>query len=170
MVYPNSCIRGIPNPTCLTEENKMANKTLYQFNNKGPEGWFEESINWNDDAMSVHFTLKQKKNDGELRYKIGVAILQRNEIDLIIRKRGISDRFKYERKPTPEPPNRYHGNLLMNSDISPSLKDLIRSQLAWISEIHFRHEYSDLQPASCFSKLASLFKAIAANVFREKPL
>ena len=143
MVYPDSCIRGIPNSNCLTEEATMAHRNLYQFHRAGPDGWFEESINWNDDASAVLFTLEQKKDDSRLRYEIGVAILQRDEIDFMIRRRGISDRFKYKRKPIQKPPNRYHGNLLMKSDIPTSLKDSIRNHLAWISEIHFRNEYSD---------------------------
>jgi hypothetical protein len=145
----------------------MAHRNLYPFHNAGPDGWLEESINWNDDARAVQFTLEQK-DDGEWRYEIGVAILQRDEIDLMIRKRGIADRFKYERRPIQEPPNRYHGNLLMKNDIPRQVKESIRNHLAWISEIHFRHEYSD-KTVGCFSNLASLFKAIAAKVFLKKP-
>lgn len=141
MAYPDSCIRGIPNSNCLTEENTVAHRNLYQFHKAGPDGWFKESINWNDDTEVVHFTLEQK-DDGEWKYEIGVAILQRDKIDLMIRRQGIADRFKYERKPIPEPPNRYHGNLLMKSDVPKQLKESIRNQLAWISEIHFRPEYS----------------------------
>jgi len=146
----------------------MANRGLYPFNKARPDGWCEESINWNDDAKAIQFTLEQK-DDGEWRYEIGVAIIQRDEIDLIIRKRGIADRFKYERRPIQKPPNGYHGNLLMKNDIPRQVKESIRNHLAWISEIHFRHEYSDLQPARYFSKLASLFKAITTKVFRKKP-
>jgi len=168
MAYPDSCIRGIHHLNCLTEVTTMANRGLYPFNQVRPNGWCEESINWNDDAKAVPFTLEQK-DDGEWRYKIGIAIIQRDEIDLIIRKRGIAASFKYEREPIPEPPNRYHGNLLMKNDIPKQVRESIRNHLAWISEIHFRHEYSDLQTTGCLSNLASLFKLIVAKVFRKKP-
>jgi hypothetical protein len=143
MAYPDSCIRGIPNTNCLTEENTLASRNLFQFHRANADGWLEESINWNDDINAIRFTLEQKKDVGdECKFGIGIAILVRNEIDLIIRKRGISDRLQYERKPIQEPPNAYHGNLLIKNDIPKQLKESIRSQLAWISEIHFRDEYS----------------------------
>lgn len=143
MAYPDTCIRGIPNRTCLTEENTVAHRNLFQFNRANSDGWCEESINWNDDINAIRFTLEQKKEENEeFKFEIGLAILSRNEIDLIIRKRGISDRFQYERKPILNPSNVYHGNLLIKNDTPKQLKESIRSQLAWISEIHFRNEYS----------------------------
>jgi len=153
----------------------MAHRNLYPFHQAGPDGWFEESINWNDDARAVHFTLEQK-DDGEWKYEIGIAIIQRDKIDLMIRRRGIADSFKYERKPIQEPPNRYHGNLLMKNGIPKQVKESIRNHLAWISEIHFRHEYSDKTVEKTIvsyilRRLSSIISRLlsALRQFRQKP-
>jgi len=141
MEFPDSCIRGITNSTCLTEVSTVASTSLYEFSKMcRADGWIEESINWNDDTNAIDFTWKQKNENGEYKFKIGIAILPHIKLDTLIRRHGIADRFKYERTPVQEPPNKYHGNLLMRKDVGKPLKNILRSQLAWASNVRLRQE------------------------------
>jgi len=127
----------------------------------------EASINWDDDKKAIEFTFNQKKNEGALKYEGGVATLPRRELDKIRKLYGPMQ-FNYERERRPG--NKYHGNLLLNlTNMNPRISKMIRVVLAHYSKIHFRHEYSDLQPTGCLSNLASLFKSIASKVFLKKP-
>jgi hypothetical protein len=100
------------------------------------DGWTEDSINWMDDKDAMEFTLNQVKDSGELQFKMGVAILPRAELDRIKRRHGFAGHFDYERAPIEE--NQYHGNLLLRSDVSKHLKNMIRSALALAAQIVLR--------------------------------
>jgi hypothetical protein len=170
MDYPDSCIRGIEKASYVVKGTDYiyATAELYNFRRTGrQDGMCEASINWFDGMKAIDFTFRQRNNDETLRYEVGIAILKRSELYRIRRRYGLTQ-FNYERACIIQD-NKYHGNLLLNTANS-TISKLIRGVLADRSEIHFRQEYSDLQPASFFSKLVSLFKAIATKVFREKTL
>jgi hypothetical protein len=146
MPYPNECIKGIPNKDCfhILEDSYVANTNLFSFpkNRCRCDGWIEESINWMDDEHAIEITLNQKKQNGELQFKIGIAIIPRMELDRVKRRyAGILD---YERRPIPEDLNHgvkanpYHGNVLLKGDMFSSLKGQIRALLADRAEIRPR--------------------------------
>ena len=138
MEYPDQCIRGIVSPDWLIT-NDVASSAMYTFKvGDRKDGWTESSINWRDDEKAVDLALNLKNDDGELRYKIGIAILPRSVLDMIRKNRGFSDLFDYERAPTED--NSYHGNLLLLKEMNPQLKKSVRSELAFRSEIHRRED------------------------------
>jgi len=171
MPYPKNCIRGIIKADFVVkdQDRRYATAELYQFRGSDrPDGMHEASINWGADKKVIGFTFNQKNNDETFKYEGGIAILQRSELDKIRKQYGPMQ-FNYERD-RDNKDNKYHGNLLLNStNMTSTISKMIRSVLAHHSIIHFRHEYSDLQPTGFFSNLASLFKLIVAKVFREKP-
>lgn len=170
MPYPKNCIRGILRADFVIkdQDRRYATAELYQFRNSDREdGMHEASINWDDDKKAIEFTFNQKNNDETFKYEGGIAILQRRVLDKIKKVYGPMQ-FNYVRARSPD--NKYHGNLLLNlTNRTSRISKMIRSVLAHHSEIHFRHEYSDLQPTGCLSNLASLFKSIASKVFLKKP-
>lgn len=140
MPLPDNCIRGIPNSNCL--EGSVANMTLFEFrrNPDRADGWNEVSINWMDDEHAIDFTLQQKKDEGELRFRVGVAIIPCVDLDKI--RKHHTNFFHYERQTRPN--NDYHGNLLLRRDISKTRGTLIRAGLANCSEIRPRDESQSL--------------------------
>lgn len=148
MEYPDQCIRGIPNENCLYEDSLLegspvARLTLYPFpkENCRDDGWVEESINWMFDVKVIDFTFKQKNDDGELQFTVGIAILSLVELNRIKRKH--SNFFHYEKDPIEN--NHYHGNLLLKADIRTERKRMIRDVLANSSEIKLRKDYQSTE-------------------------
>jgi len=117
MTYPANCIRGIWDSTYL-DENGRPKSHLFHFALQAPrgDGWIAQSINWEDDAAVVDYTLKQKKQPCQLQYKAGVAIIPRGQIDILRTLENIKDILDYERKPIPG--NQHHGNILLRSGVS----------------------------------------------------
>jgi hypothetical protein len=67
MDYPDLCIRGVINHHFLDDDgNPKTDVFIFQKNHSRPDGWTEESINWQDDEKAINFTLKQKRSDGEI--------------------------------------------------------------------------------------------------------
>lgn len=138
MEYPDECIRGIVSPEWLIT-NDVASSAMYTFKvGDRKDGWTESSINWRDDEKAVDLTLNLKNVDEEFRYKIGIAILPFSVLDMIRKNRGFTGLFNYERAPTEG--NSYHGNLLLLDEMNPQLKKLVRSELAFRSQIHRRED------------------------------
>ena len=82
MDYPESCLRGIPNNGFMA--NSKPNATLFYWSEqeKKDDGTWALSINWNDDANAVNFTLSQKKSDGDTpKFRTGVAVVEMGTID-----------------------------------------------------------------------------------------
>jgi hypothetical protein len=140
MEFPDHCIRGIPNSACLVEGRPIAYLTLFEFHRHSSkeQGWKEESINWMDDEDAIDFTLRQTNADGELQFKVGVAILPHIELNKL--KKRHTGFFDYERRPIEG--NTYHGNLLLSDSIRKERKTLIRARLANMSEVVLQ---SDIQ-------------------------
>jgi len=102
------------------------------------DDWKEASINWVDDEDAVDFTFKQTKTSGELRFKAGIAILPRSELDKIKKSYKFIGNFDYERKE--EENNKYHGNLLLKDTVSNPKRDIIRALLVFAAEIIKRED------------------------------
>ena len=96
----------------------------------------EASINWEDDEQTKDFTFQQQNNDGKLKYDGGIAIIPRSELDKIKKRYG-TEQFEYERAVIPD--NKYHGNLLLNSEAPTHFKRMICDILAHNSEIQERN-------------------------------
>jgi len=132
--YPDQCLRGIKSKTLIPEEG-LVNNELFYFDEKNSNGFFELSINWNDPEKAIPFTLAQKKDDGvEIKYKGGIAVIDRSELDKINKLQLLNGMLSYERAKLPE--NLYHGNLLLNGDVSKLKRKYIAVTLAiHVSEI-----------------------------------
>ena len=144
MEYPDNCIRGIINEDFIFKGSNNASLTLYEFrpNNERNDGFKESSINWMDEGAIV-FTLNQKKQSEELKYKVGYAILAIEELRRL--KKKYMNLFDFERDPIPSDENveenKYHGNLLIEENlfkINKPMANAIRSSLADHSEVHLR--------------------------------
>lgn len=90
-----------------------------------------------DDPDAIAFTLDQANEDGEHKFKVGVAILPRVELDKVAKRYG-ANRFTYER--APDGSNHYHGNLLLKNDLPKPFKRLICNVLAHNAEILMRED------------------------------
>jgi len=140
MEYPDHCIRGILNPTLLLEEDLLSLGAFDFLKGDRKDNWKEASINWMDDECAIDFTFKQTKDSGELKFKAGIAILPRSELDRIKKNYKFIGNFDYERKL--ENDNDYHGNLLLNAKISNYKRDVIRNLLVFAAKVIKRGDNS----------------------------
>lgn len=138
MEYPDHCIRGILNSTFLLEDDMLSVNAFDFRKDERTDDWKEASINWVDDEDAVDFTFKQTKTSGELRFKAGIAILPRSELDKIKKSYKFIGNFDYERKE--EENNKYHGNLLLKDTVSNPKRDIIRALLVFAAEIIKRED------------------------------
>ena len=127
MNYPENSIKGIPNNDFLIEGRTVASH-LFDFKQARDDEKIEQSINWEDDESVIDFTLNQKKEDGDLQFKAGVAILPRSEIDRLNRLPTIRGSLSYERSPLDNNP--YHGNLLLQANVPKAKMRQIAASLA----------------------------------------
>ena len=137
MSFPSHCLRGIPN-TSFLEDGNIGSHLFYFPEIPRGDGWKELSINWVDDDLVFEFTLSQKKEDGEFQFKSGFVIVPRNEIDRLKNRLTIpSEALAYERQSLDENP--YHGNILLQKDVSRKTMKLIAAGLTLaISEIRLK--------------------------------
>lgn len=112
MAYPENCIRGLSKNCEITVENLLPEDAFYFKNVQREDGWDEQSINWQDDDSVIRFTLNQKKENGDIKYVCGVAVIPRDRIDRLI-DRISNSLLGYERKPIDG--NHFHGNILLKS-------------------------------------------------------
>ena len=127
MNYPKNSIKGIPNNDFLIEGRTVASH-LFDFKQIRDDGMVEQSINWEDDESVVDFTLNQRKENGDLQFRAGVAILPRSEIDRLSRLPTIRGLLSYERSPLDDNP--YHGNLLLQANVPKAKMKQIAANLA----------------------------------------
>lgn len=126
--FPDYCLRGISDSTCVDEEGEPTS-SLFQFSNTHRvDGFSEESINWMDDNGAIEVLFSQKKEDNSLQFKYGAAKLSRKEIDRIRKGQYIKDRLFYERARIEG--NHYHGNILLRREITKQRKKVICALLA----------------------------------------
>ncbi len=79
MCYPDELLRGIPNKDFVGDDDYPASSLFYfkirvnQTNRS--DCLLEESINWKDDDEALVLLFKQKKDDGSIQFKAGIAVL-----------------------------------------------------------------------------------------------
>ncbi len=127
--YPDYCIRGLSEPGMVVNEIVTGAAYDFQLNKDRTDGYLELSVNWKDEETVIDFTLQQKKNNGNRKFKHGVAILPRNKINIGKVNSKFIDKVSYERKPLKG--NKYHGNLLLKKEMGQkNLKRIVASTLA----------------------------------------
>jgi hypothetical protein len=136
MPFPTNSIRGIANNSLLIEDRFVA-PTLFNFEQKfrRADGLIPLSINWEDNDAVRAFTLNQLDN-GQPKYKAGLAIIPRSELDSLSQRPAIEGFFSYERDELKDNP--YHGNLLVKSNVPPTTKKMIAHGLALASTLSKR--------------------------------
>lgn len=135
MSYPKNSIKGIPNDSFLVEDGSVGSH-LFHFKEEHTrdDGWIEQSINWEDNEFVVDFTLHQKKEDGNLQFSAGAAIIPRYEIDRLNNRPTIKGLLSYERRPLDNNP--YHGNILLRASVpKPTMKKIAASLALAVSKI-----------------------------------
>jgi hypothetical protein len=124
MEFPDNCIRGIPNDSFVRDG--LIGTDLFHFKERDAreDGWAEQSVNWQDDDLAIEFSLAQRKENGELHFKAGVALVSRIELDRIRQKWVKLGVISYERQPLDG--NLYHGNILLQASMirSPLMKQI----------------------------------------------
>ena len=88
----------------------------------------EQSINWEDDQTVREFTLNQRRIEGEIKFKGGIAILPKVNLERILNLPCFKDILDCERNELQD--NSYHGNLLLKSSTDKRLKNQLRSTIA----------------------------------------
>ena len=134
MDYPDNCLRGIWNKQQVLEDG-LVQSTVFFFSDDHmrANGEFEQSINWEDDEQAVPFTLSQKKEDGSLQFRGGVAVIARADLDRLSRLPAFGHALSYDRQPFPE--NSYHGNLIL----APGITKARRKHIAATIAMHVSH-------------------------------
>lgn len=130
-MYPEELIRGIPNQQQFLDEENNPTANLFYFERDNPsrdDGYKEESICWRDDEGAVSILLNQRKEDGSLQFKAGLAIIPRLEIDRLKRNQAVKERLDYERREVDG--NKYHGNLLLKKEVPGKIMRKIAAGIA----------------------------------------
>jgi hypothetical protein len=123
MTYPEEFIRGIVNEESLDKDGR-ASASMFQFiDTQRNDEFIEASINWFDDEEALSVIMKQRKECGEIQFKIGAAILSRSMLDMLLKSHTTYNRLSYERKAIEG--NKYHGNLLLLKGLERKTKVLI---------------------------------------------
>ena len=128
MSFPDRCIKGIPNNQYLINGRVAPGLFSFDPQHAREDGWIEESINWEDDHLAIGFTLNQRKSNGEKQFQAGVAIVPRHEIDSLNKRPAVGGILSYERKCLENNP--YHGNILLQTDVSKQVRRMIQAGLA----------------------------------------
>lgn len=132
--YPGRCLRGIPNDNDLIEGGVATHLFYFKKEFARPDGWTEQSINWEDNESARTFTLNQRKEDGQFQFRAGIAVIERTAIDNIKNLPALKNTLSYERSVLPG--NAYHGNLLLVTNTPPLRMKQIAAALALhVSEI-----------------------------------
>ncbi len=132
-LMPNRFYRGLSSEVDFTPEGYIA-ASAFEFKdhtNERNDGFWETSINWDDDNESVTTLMAQRNSKSNKlmfdRYSYIKKSQLKNSLALPLRE----GHFKYERRPLPN--NQYHGNLLAQGDLDKKTKGLIKSTLAMVA-------------------------------------
>lgn len=116
--YPPTCLRGIPNkgPQYYSNTGEITGYVFRPHSEEAPntEGWYEISINWEDDDTVEEITLHTTGEDGDIKFKGGLARVGRDRLDKLINRDQFDGFVNYERAPKKENP--YHGNILLHKN------------------------------------------------------
>jgi hypothetical protein len=131
MSYPDEFLRGIPNSDFIGEDG-FPTSDLFHFKPRDhtvrEDNFIEESINWKDDEGAIIQLLDQRKDDNSIQFKGGIAVLSRNHLDQIISSPSVRGQLSYERREILN--NKYHGNLLLQKDVSKRVMNRIAASIA----------------------------------------
>jgi hypothetical protein len=127
--FPNECIKGIPNQNFWDREG-VVYSSLFEFkeNPIRSDSRLENSVNWIDCEDCIGFTMSQKKEDGAIQFREGLAVLSRDRIDSICTMPAVNNLLSYERAPLNGNP--YHGNLLLDTNAKKHIRRHIQAALA----------------------------------------
>lgn len=134
MNYPDEFIRGISSKDFMDEEG-YPNALIFNKFDPNPErddDYNEVSINWYDCEEALKILLNQKKENGELQFKWGCAILPTSDLDKLCKKPQFSAYLSFERRVVPG--NTYHGNILVKKNTIKGKINMIASVLAASTE------------------------------------
>ena len=119
MAYPDSFLRGISDKSLINEDGSVCSAVFHFWGKKNlPERedyCHEESIFWKDDDGAIYLILSQKKEDGNLQFKSGAVLVDRQLFDELRKFPHIKPYLSYERKFSEDNP--YHGNLLLKKSV-----------------------------------------------------
>jgi hypothetical protein len=132
--YPPTFLRGIPNKTGQFFDNRgdVTGGIFRPHDHQQPNnGYYEISINWEDNDGVEDFTLRETNEAGDYRFKGGAAKVSLEGIHEIQQDPMWNGAVAYNREPINEDNyrNDYHGNLLLNQ-VNVSNKDSKRALLA----------------------------------------
>ncbi|NLD94761.1 MAG: hypothetical protein GX639_19065 [Fibrobacter sp.] len=132
MSYPTELLRGITAKDQI-DDDEFPSSVLFYFTErdnlpKRSDNNIEESINWRDDAGADDVLFNQLKEDKQLQFRFGAAVVCRHELDRVIQTNVVNHQLSYERKAIPE--NKYHGNLLLSRDVPPRVRKKISATIA----------------------------------------
>jgi len=136
MTFPDNCLRGITTLDQLEEGNSVSSSAFNFSDLIRDDGWRDLSINWHDDEGAVQVLLSQKKTNGEIQFKVGYAVIPREELDHLIKQPMVNGMLTYERHQIDNNP--YHGNILVNGNLpKPTIRKL-QAGLALLVSAVFR--------------------------------
>jgi hypothetical protein len=126
-MYAEKMIRGISDPGWVSDG--YASAALFQFKESNRlEGFSELSINWYDDEGALDHILNQKKETGNIQFKGGAAILSKESVNSINKIPQYIGTTHFDRDILPD--NRYHGNIIISSNLHKMAKLGISQYLA----------------------------------------
>lgn len=131
-----------------TEEYFIANGQVlpdaFQFDKDVREdGYREMSINWNDCEKALTIALNQKKENGKLQFKGGIANLKLSLVELILSDYIRQGQFSYERREVEGNP--YHGNLLVSHTLDKKIRSLISNGLALAAGTNITYQLEGME-------------------------
>ncbi|MFZ5905007.1 MAG: hypothetical protein ACOYZ8_15790 [Chloroflexota bacterium] len=136
MTFPDNCLRGISAPDQLEEGNSVSSSAFNFSDLVRDDGWRDLSINWHDDEGAIQVLLNQKKADGEIQFRVGYAVIPREELDHLIKQPTVNGMLTYERHQIDNNP--YHGNILVKGNLpKPTIRKL-QAGLALLVSAVFR--------------------------------
>ena len=125
--FPDEFARGISNKQFI--ENGIVTYQAFQFdaNPEREDSMKEASINWVDQEEAIQIALHQKKDNGDLQFKGGMALLKMSDVRFVLRSISL-EVLGFERAQLPE--NVYHGNILLNDSAPNAIKKMVQNGLA----------------------------------------
>lgn len=128
--YPEDFWRGISNKTFLSEGHVLP--SAFQFDDEvRADGYRELSINWNDCEDALITALNQRRENGNLQFKAGVAKLNLEAVNFVLSNFKSQNQFTYERREVEG--NAYHGNLLILGSLEKAMRTMISNGLALVA-------------------------------------
>ena len=129
MSYPDNFLKGLSDKNLLTPDGVGVSAAVFYFDSQHMRnGWFEQSICWEDDGNAVTLMLRQRKGDSAIQFKAGVVRVPRSCVEYINKLPRTKDLLSYERKELDD--NRYHGNLLLKENTHTFTMKIVAAMIA----------------------------------------